>query len=155
MGLPPSLAVSSLCRLGLTFPVRLLSLASIYADKCASLWLHKAPYPAVGNTLLKTPQGISRSKPHPSKHNQISSLTCHEKESIVYLPLLDIKERLIAFENFNSKISSLSYFAGARGKPVYATGGKGWSKRNCFPSQMPPPLGVKLVWALEPRLHVH
>ena len=67
------------------FPGLLLSLASIYGDKCASPWLDKATYPALGNTLLKTPQGISRSKPHPSKHNQISSLTCPEKESIIYL----------------------------------------------------------------------
>ena len=127
----------------------LLFLASIYSDKCASPWLDRPPYPALGNTLLKTLQRISRSKSHPSKHNQISSLTCHEKESIIYLPLLDIKEQLTACEKFNSKISSLSYFTGARGKPVCASGGKGWSKRNCFPSQMPPPLGVKPVWALE------
>ena len=63
----------------------LLSLASIYGDKCASPRLDKATYPALGNTLLNTPQGISRSKPHPSKHNQISYLTCREKESIIYL----------------------------------------------------------------------
>ena len=142
-----------MCRLGLTPSAAPVSCLYIWRQVRLPL-VRQAPYLALGNTLLKTLQGISRSKPHPSKHNQISSLTCHEKESIIYLPLLDIKEQLIACENFNSKISSLSYFTGARGKPVCPSGGKGWSKRNCFPSQMPPPLGVKLVWALEPGLHV-
>ena len=98
----------------------------LYIERQVRLPLvRQAPYSALGNTLLKTLQRISRSKPHPSKHNQISSLTCHEKESIIYLPLLDIKEQLTACENFNSKISSLSYFTGARGKPVCAKWWKG------------------------------
>lgn len=78
-------------------------------------WLNKGTEAALGNaTLIKTQQGISRGNPHPSKHNQISSLTCHEKGSIVHLPLLDTNEQLIEFENVSSKISSVRSDGGWR-----------------------------------------